>query len=71
MNLLNTELLSKKQLEYLNYAKEGLYNKEIADRMGISINTVKTHAERVNKILGKGTRSGNVVEAVRRKLITL
>jgi LuxR family maltose regulon positive regulatory protein len=44
------EPLSERELEVLRLAAEGLSNQEIADRLVISVGTVKTH---VHNILGK------------------
>ncbi|MVX62674.1 hypothetical protein GKZ28_03005 [Clostridium chromiireducens] len=39
----NNDLLSIRELEVLEYLKEGLTNLEIADSLFVSVNTVKTH----------------------------
>ena len=50
---------------------EGLSNKLIADRLGISDHTAKFHVNGVMMKLGASTRTEAVVEAMRRGLIRL
>src|SRR5690349_11862538 len=50
---------------------EGLSNKLIADRLGISDHTAKFHVNGVMMKLGASTRTEAVVEAMRRGLIKL
>ena len=40
-------LLSERELEIVRLITEGLTNKEIAGRVGISVNTVKYHVARI------------------------
>jgi LuxR family maltose regulon positive regulatory protein len=44
------EPLSERELEVLRLVADGLSNREIADRLFVSVGTVKTH---VHNILGK------------------
>ena len=56
------EPLSEREIEVLQLVSQGLKNEEIAERLIVSLGTVKTH---VNNIYGKlGVR--NRVEAVTR-----
>jgi len=50
---------------------EGLSNKLIADRLGISDHTAKFHVNGVMMKLGASTRTEAVVEAMRRGLVRL
>ncbi len=66
-----TESLTARELEVLQLLAEGLANKTIARRLGISDHTVKFH---VNAIMGKldaQSRTGAVVKATRLGLIVL
>ncbi|MBP8240639.1 MAG: winged helix-turn-helix transcriptional regulator [Saprospiraceae bacterium] len=49
-------LLSKREIEVLDLINSGLSNKEIADRLFISLSTVKTHINNIYKILDVKTR---------------
>jgi DNA-binding NarL/FixJ family response regulator len=45
------ENLSKRETEILEWLAQGLANKEIADRLGLSIETVRVHLKRIyNKL---------------------
>ena len=64
LELLN---LSKRELEVLQLMSEGLSNKEIADRLFVSLSTIKTHSnnlfdkmnvERRTQAIDKGKRLG-------------
>ena len=47
----------------------GLCNREIAEELGLSSETVKTHIERLYKRLGVATRTDAVAKALRAGLI--
>jgi len=49
--------LTPRELEILGLIAEGLSNKEIAERVFVSENTVKTHASRVFNKLGARRRT--------------
>ena len=65
------EALTRRELEVLALLAEGLSNKGIALRLGISDQTVKFHVASITGKLGTHTRTGAVRLAVRRGLITL
>lgn len=48
--------LSRREAEVLELALQGLANKEIADRLGVRIGTVRTHLERAYRKLGVAGR---------------
>ena len=49
--------ITPRELEVLQLMAEGLSNKEMAERLFVSENTVKTHASRVFDKLGAGRRT--------------
>ncbi len=57
------EPLSDKEQQVLKWLVMGLSNREIADHMFVSPNTVKTHLKNVYAKLGVGNRSSAVVKA--------
>jgi DNA-binding NarL/FixJ family response regulator len=65
------EALTPREIEVLELLAEGLSNKGIALRLGISDQTVKFHVASISGKLGAHSRTGAVRLAVRRGLITL
>jgi DNA-binding NarL/FixJ family response regulator len=65
------EALTPREIVVLELLAEGLSNKGIALRLGISDQTVKFHVASISGKLGAHTRTGAVRLAVRRGLITL
>lgn len=63
--------LTERERQVVSLLAEGLSNKLIADRLGISDHTAKFHVNGVMAKLGAGTRTEAVVEAVRRGLVRL
>ena len=63
--------LSRRELEILALLADGLVNKQIAARLGISTNTVKTHLELLFEKLGVATRAEAVATGVKRGLLLL
>jgi DNA-binding CsgD family transcriptional regulator len=57
--------LSKREQEIVDLASTGLLDKEIAPRLGITDNTIKTYWKRIRQKLGEGTRPGLVAAYVR------
>ena len=71
INIPNQEgsVLSPRELEVLRLIADGLGNKEIADRLEISLSTVKTHIEDILKRLKVSDRTQAAVIAVRQGLL--
>jgi DNA-binding NarL/FixJ family response regulator len=65
------ELLTRREIEVLELVAEGLGNKAIAERLGISDQTVKFHMASISGKLGAANRTDAVRRAVRRGLVTL
>jgi DNA-binding NarL/FixJ family response regulator len=63
------EALSPREIEVLGMLAEGIGNKEIAARMGISEHTVKFHVAQIMGKLRAGTRTEAVMLGVRMGLI--
>ncbi len=61
--------LSARERELLNLAAEGLTTGEVADRLFLSPNTVKTYWQRLFDKLGANDRASAVAEAIRRGLV--
>ena len=65
------EHLTPRELDVLELIAEGLSNKAIAARLGISDQTVKFHVSSIQGKLGAANRTDAVRRAVRRGLVTL
>jgi DNA-binding NarL/FixJ family response regulator len=65
------EALTSRESEVLQLLAQGLSNKGIADRLGISDQTVKFHVASIAGKLGAANRTDAVRLAVRRGLIAL
>jgi two-component system, NarL family, nitrate/nitrite response regulator NarL len=65
------EPLTAREVQVLELLAEGLPNKAIAARLGISDQTVKFHVSSISGKLGAVNRTDAVRRAVRRGLITL
>ena len=66
-----SETLTPREREVLELLGEGLSNREIADRLGISEHTAKAHVASVFGKLGASNRTEAVSRGLRRGLITL
>lgn len=64
------EPLTPREIQVLELLAEGLSNKGIAERLGISDQTVKFHVAAISGKLGAANRTDAVRRAVRRGLIT-
>ena len=67
----DVEPLTSREIQVLTLLAEGLPNKAIANRLGISDQTVKFHVASVSGKLGATNRTDAVRRAVRRGLIAL
>jgi LuxR family maltose regulon positive regulatory protein len=65
----STGLVSERELEVLRLVAEGLSNRQIADRLTVSLGTAKTHVHRVFEKLNATDRLQAVVRARELKLI--
>jgi two-component system, NarL family, response regulator LiaR len=61
--------LSKRELEVLQLVSEGMSNMEIAERLFVSVNTVKTHTSRLFEKLDVKRRTQAIEKAKRLGLI--
>lgn len=68
---LGDQELTPRELEVLQLIRDGLKNKQIADRLSISENTVNFHIKNIVDKLGANDRTHAVTIAVRRGLLGL
>ena len=61
--------LSKREIEVLEFMAQGLSNQEIADKMFVSLNTVKTHTSNLFSKLDVKRRTAAVEEARKLRLV--
>jgi DNA-binding NarL/FixJ family response regulator len=61
--------LTPREVAVLNFAAEGLANKEIADRIGATSGTVKIHVQNILSKLGATSRTHAVTIAIQRGII--
>lgn len=61
--------LSKRELEVLILLSEGLSNQEIADRLFVSLNTVKTHISKIYQKLNAKRRTQAIQKARELELV--
>ncbi len=62
------EVLTSREIEILRLYVEGLINKEISDKLGISIRTVETHKNHIMRKLGLKSTVELVKYAIRNKI---
>jgi len=61
--------LTRRQTEVLSLLAEGLTDRQIADRLGMSVGTARTHVERIRTLFGVRTRGEAVAKAKRTGLL--
>lgn len=66
-----SEILSDREADVLKLLATGHANKEIADKLNISINTVITHRKNISQKTGIKSVSGLTIYAVVKKLISI
>ena len=71
LDALSSEPLTPREIEVLELLAEGLANKAIAARLGISDQTVKFHVSSICGKLPAANRTDAVRRAIRRGLITV
>jgi ATP/maltotriose-dependent transcriptional regulator MalT len=57
------ETISEREIEVLQLIAAGFSNKEIADRLFISLNTVRTHTKNINAKLDVHSRTQAIARA--------
>ncbi len=62
-------ILTQRELEVLTHLAEGLSNKEIADALFISLDTVKSHLKRIYQKLGAQNRSHAAKLAIQKRIL--
>jgi DNA-binding NarL/FixJ family response regulator len=68
---LNVDALSEREIEVLRHVAGGSRNKDVAERLFISEETVKVHMKRIMEKLGANDRTQAVTIAARRGIIQL
>ncbi|HPD95360.1 MAG TPA: helix-turn-helix transcriptional regulator, partial [Tenuifilaceae bacterium] len=63
--------LSKREIDVLKLLAKGFSNKEIADKLNISIHTVMSHRKNIMDKTGIRSLPGLTIFAVTKKIITL
>lgn len=63
--------LTAREVEVVEWIAKGLRNKEIADQLGISENTVQGHVKSILYKLKVNDRTGAVTAAIRRGILTI
>ena len=61
----NEEGLTKREMEVLKLIAEGLFNKEIADKLSISEKTVKNHVSNIFRKINVSDRTQAAVYAIK------
>ena len=65
------DLLSDREMEMLKLLATGMSNKEIAEKLCLSLRTVKAHMSNIFTKMNVASRSEALVEALRKELLTL
>ncbi|MBA7598979.1 Transcriptional regulatory protein DegU [subsurface metagenome] len=64
-------LLTEREVEVLKMAAEGMYNKDIAQQLSLSVRTIEAHLGSIFNKLGVGSRTEAVVYALKRGWFSL
>lgn len=64
-------LLSEREIEIIKLMCEQLTIKEIAEKLGLSVHTIKTHREALQEKTGSRNSVGIVLYAIQNKIVTL
>ncbi len=65
------DLLSNREMEMLKLLATGMSNKEIAEKLCLSLRTVKAHMSNIFTKMNVASRSEALVEALRKELLTM
>jgi NarL family two-component system response regulator LiaR len=65
------DILSDREMEMLKLLATGMSNKEIAEKLCLSLRTVKAHMSNIFTKMNVASRSEALVEALRKELLTL
>lgn len=63
--------LSQKEIDVIQFICEELTNKEIADRLNLSIRTIEGYRERIQEKIGARNSAGIVIYAIRNEIYTV
>ena len=63
--------LTERELQVMYYVAEGLNNYEVAERMYLSVHTIKAHLESIYSKLSVHNKIQALVYAIKNKLINL
>ncbi len=70
-DLSDDEYLSEREMEVLKWLAQGLSNKEIADKLNLSIHTINTHRKNIMDKTGIRSLAGLTIYAVSKGIVTL
>ena len=70
-NVSQTEELSEREIDVLREVVQGLSNKEIADKLFISVHTVITHRKNITRKLNIHTTAGLTIYAIVNNIIDI
>lgn len=62
-------VLTRRELEYAQLVSKDLLDKQIADRMGVSLNTINTYRKSVENKIGVSSKAGVVAFIVKKNLL--
>jgi DNA-binding NarL/FixJ family response regulator len=63
--------ISEREMEIIKYIADGYSNKEIADKIFLSVHTINTHRKNIMNKLGINNTAGIVMYAVREQLMSV